>query len=74
MALLCGVFFPVEQLPQLLQNVSSLLPLTHAVNLARPLLNDAIPAHFLLHIAVLSGYALTGFYVSLVLFRRRLSQ
>ncbi|OFZ66234.1 MAG: nodulation protein NodJ [Betaproteobacteria bacterium RBG_16_56_24] len=74
MVLLCGVFFPVEQLPQLLQNVSSLLPLTHAVNLARPLLNDAIPAHFLLHIAVLSGYALTGFYVSLVLFRKRLSQ
>jgi lipooligosaccharide transport system permease protein len=74
MVLLCGVFFPVEQLPPLLQNVSSILPLTHAINLARPLLNDAIPAHFLLHIAVLSGYALVGFYVSLVLFRRRLSQ
>jgi len=74
MVLLCGVFFPVEQLPPLLQNVSSILPLTHAINLARPLLNDAIPAHFLLHIAVLLGYALAGFYVSLVLFRRRLSQ
>jgi lipooligosaccharide transport system permease protein len=74
MVLLCGVFFPVDQLPPLLQNVSSLLPLTHAINLARPLLNNAIPAHFLWHIAVLLGYALTGFYVSLVLFRRRLSQ
>ncbi len=74
MVLLCGVFFPVEQLPPLLQNVSSILPLTHAINLARPLLNDAIPARFLLHIAVLLGYALVGFYVSLVLFRRRLSQ
>jgi len=74
MVLLCGVFFPVEQLPSLLQNVSSVLPLTHAINLARPLLNDAIPTHFLLHIAVLLGYALAGFYVSLVLFRRRLSQ
>jgi lipooligosaccharide transport system permease protein len=74
MMLLCGVFFPVEQLPPLFQNVSSVLPLSHAVDLARPLLNNAIPAHFLLHVAVLSGYTLIGFYVSLVLFRRRLSQ
>jgi lipooligosaccharide transport system permease protein len=74
MVLLCGVFFPVDQLPPLLQNLSSVLPLTHAIDLARPLLNDAIPAQFLLHIAVLLGYSLAGFYVSLVLFRRRLSQ
>ena len=74
MVLLCGVFFPVDQLPPLLQNVSSILPLTHAVDLARPLLNDAIPVHTMLHIGVLLGYALIGFYVSLVLFRRRLSQ
>lgn len=74
MVLLCGVFYPVDQLPPLLQAVSSVLPLTHAINLARPLLNDIIPAHFLLHIAVLLGYALAGFYVSLVLFRRRLSK
>ena len=74
MMLLCGVFFPVEQLPALLQNVSSVLPLSHAIDLARPLLNNAMPAHSLLHIAVLLGYALAGFYVSLVLFRRRLSQ
>src|SRR3990167_6908071 len=56
------------------QTVSSILPLTHAINLARPLLSDAIPAHFLWHAAVLLGYALLGFYVSLVLFRKRLSQ
>jgi len=74
MVLLCGVFFPVDQLPSALQTVSSILPLTHAINLARPLLNDVIPAHFLWHAAVLLGYALAGFYVSLVLFRRRLSQ
>jgi lipooligosaccharide transport system permease protein len=74
MMLLCGVFFPVSQLPPLLQNVSSVLPLTHAIELARPLLNDAVPAHFVLHIAVLLGYTLAGFYLSLVLFRRRLSQ
>ena len=74
MVLLCGVFFPVDQLPPALQTVSSILPLTHAINLARPLLNDVIQVHFLWHAAVLLGYALAGFYVSLVLFRRRLSQ
>jgi len=74
MVLLCGVFFPVDQLPALLQDISSILPLTHAIDLARPLMNDTAPAQPLWHVAVLMGYALLGFYVSLVLFRRRLSQ
>jgi lipooligosaccharide transport system permease protein len=74
MTLLCGVFFPVDQLPGMLQVVSSILPLTHAVNLARPLLNGALPVNILADMAVLAGYALVGFYVSLVLFRKRLSQ
>ena len=74
MVLLCGVFFPVDQLPPALQSVSSFLPLTHAINLARPLLNDTIPANYLWHATVLLAYALVGFYVSLVLFRKRLSQ
>jgi lipooligosaccharide transport system permease protein len=74
MMLLCGVFFPVTQLPPALQIASSFLPLTHAVNIARPLMNGVIPPEALLHVAVLAGYALAGYYVSLVLFRRRLSQ
>ncbi len=74
MTLLCGVFFPVEELPSMLQGASSILPLTHAVNLARPLLNGAIPGHIASDIAVLLAYALAGFYVSLVLFRKRLAQ
>ena len=74
MTLLCGVFFPVDQLPAMLQTVSAILPLTHAVDLARPLLNNAMPVNFMADIAVLTGYALAGFYVSLVLFRKRLAQ
>lgn len=74
MTLLCGVFFPVEQLPAMLQGVSAALPLTHAINLARPLLNGAVPAHAALDVLVLLGYALVGFYASLVLFRRRLAR
>ena len=74
MMLLCGVFFPVDQLPSALQTVSSALPLTHAIDIARPLMKDTIPANWLLHAAVLLGYMMAGFYVSLVLFRKRLSQ
>ncbi len=74
MMLLCGVFFPVEQLPPLWQNVSAVLPLTHAVDIARPLVSGYLPPHALLHALVLLGYTLSAFYVSLVLFRRRLSQ
>ena len=74
MVILCGVFFPVAQLPLWLQSVSAWLPLTHAIDLARPLLTDKLPPHALAHVAILAGYALSGFYVALVLFRRRLSQ
>jgi lipooligosaccharide transport system permease protein len=74
MMLLCGVFFPVAQLPPLWQNVSAVLPLTHAVDIARPLMMGAVPPSTMLHIAVLLAYTLCGFYVSLVLFRRRLSK
>ena len=72
--LLSGVFFPVEQLPSLLRAVSSVLPLSHAVDIARPLMNGLLPTDLLLHLLVLLGYTVCGFYVSLVLFRRRLSQ
>lgn len=72
MMLVCGVFFPVEQLPGWLQSFSWILPLTHAVSIARPLMNDALPPQMALHLAVLAVYAVAGFYVALVLTRRRL--
>jgi lipooligosaccharide transport system permease protein len=70
--LLSGVFFPVAQMPVPLQAVANLLPLKHAIDLARPLLQDVVPDAILLHIAVLLAYAGIAFYVSLVLTRRRL--
>ena len=72
MVLLCGVFFPVSQLPMVLQQVSAVLPLTHAIDLARPLVNGRPPDAAALHVAVLLAYALAGFYLALVLTRRRL--
>ncbi len=74
MVLLCGVFFPVTQLPDALQAVSSVLPLTHAIQIARPLVNGVVPGDFLMHILVLFAYGATAFYVALVLSRRRMLQ
>jgi len=74
MMMLCGVFFPISRLPESIQMIASVLPLTHAVYLARPLMDGNIPQHALSHIGVLLTYTLVGFYVSLVLFRRRLAK
>lgn len=74
MMLLSGVFFPAAQLPVFWQHVSAVLPLTHAVDIARPLMTGTFPPDALAHTAALLGYTLFGFYVSLLLFRRRLSK
>jgi lipooligosaccharide transport system permease protein len=72
MMLICGVFFPVEQLPGWLQSAAQALPLTHAVSIARPIMNGAVPTGAMTHLLVLATYALAGFYLALVLTRRRL--
>lgn len=72
MTLLCGVFFPVGQLPAALQAIAAALPLFHAIALVRPLVAGVAPPMAGLHVAVLVAYGLGGFYVALVLTRRRL--
>jgi len=72
MVLLCGVFFPIAQLPPVFQYIASALPLTHAIALVRPLVLDQVPNDWGLHVAVLVIYAAAGFYAALVLIRRRL--
>ena len=72
MMLVCGVFYPVEQLPVALQAVTQFLPLSHAVELARPLMSGTVPDAIVLHLAVLAGYAVAGFGIALALTRRRL--
>ncbi len=74
MMLLCGVFFPLEQLPLFAQQLAQCLPLTHAVSLVRPLVHGMVPTHYFLNIAVLSLYTVIGFYLALACTRRRLLQ
>ena len=72
MTLLSGVFFPRDQLPGGFQLLAELLPLSHAVALARPLLQGHWPVHAALHLVVLTACAGIAFAVARVLMRRRL--
>jgi lipooligosaccharide transport system permease protein len=71
MTFLSGVYFPIEQMPAWLQSVAQVLPLTAAVELIRPLVIGRWPTDIVLPLAVLSAYALGGYYLALVLTRRR---
>jgi lipooligosaccharide transport system permease protein len=72
MLLLSGVFFPVDQMPPALQTVAAVLPLSHAIDVARPLLAGKVPDGIALHLAVLLAYASVTYFIALVLTRRRL--
>jgi lipooligosaccharide transport system permease protein len=72
MALLSGVFFPIDQLPGVLQTGAQMLPLAHAVAIARPLMMGQWPALPWLHVLVLLAYAGVGFWLAVALTRRRL--
>jgi lipooligosaccharide transport system permease protein len=72
MVLLCGVFYPVSQLPPALQEVSAILPLRHAIELIRPLLAGNVPHNAALHVLVLLAYGCVGFWLALGLTRKRL--
>lgn len=68
---LSGVFFPRDQLPGVMRVISDWLPLTAAVELVRPLFLGQWPTQGLPHLALLVGYAVAGFWVALVLTRKR---
>ena len=74
MTFLSGVFFPREQLPPLVYGLSELLPLTHAVELIRPLFMDRWPDNGLWHAAVLMAYAVVAYQVALTLTVKRFKQ
>jgi len=74
MFLFCGVFYPLDALPQAAQLLAQVLPLTHAVALIRPLLTELPLTAPVLHVGVLAAYALAGFVLATRLARKRLLQ
>jgi lipooligosaccharide transport system permease protein len=71
MTFLSGVYFPLEQMPGWLQSVAAVLPLTAAVELVRPLVIGQWPAEWLQPLLLLLAYAAVGYWIALVLTRRR---
>lgn len=72
MFIFCGVFYPVATLPDWLQNVVQIAPLTHAIGLIRPLAAGLAVENILVHLSVLAAYATVSMYLAIVLVRRRL--
>ena len=71
MMFLSGVFFPLEQLPELVRMVANWLPLSNAVALVRPMFMDQWPTEPLRHVLVLAAYAVASFWLALALTRKR---
>jgi lipooligosaccharide transport system permease protein len=71
MVFISGVYYPMDNLPQWLQIIASILPLASAVELVRPLVIGQWPAGVLFKMAHLTIFALGAFYIALVLTRKR---
>jgi len=72
--LLGGVFFPLHQLPHLLQGIAWLTPLAHGVALARGLSLGVLAPSAFVHLAVLLVYAAIGIVAARITLQRRLVQ
>jgi len=72
MMLFCGVFFPLDGLPRPLQWAAMFLPLTHAVEIIRPLMTGTWPARAPLHVFVLVLWGALSYCIATALVRRRL--
>ena len=71
--LFSGTFFPIEQLPGILQPIAYVTPLWHGVDLCRSLaLGTAEPVLTLVHVAYLGTMTTLGIAAAFVTFQRRL--
>ena len=74
MMFLSGVFFPLDNLPEGVRWLAMALPLTQAVSLVRPLFMDQWPEHVLVHLGILTAYAVAAWTIALHLTRKRFKQ
>jgi lipooligosaccharide transport system permease protein len=72
MFLLSGVFFPLQGMPAMVRAGAQLLPLTHAIEIVRPLMTGQPVSQVAFHLLVLIAYAAGGFWLAARLFRKRL--
>jgi lipooligosaccharide transport system permease protein len=72
MLLFSGVFFPLEGMPVLVQQAAALLPLTHAIELVRPLMTGQPVNGAVLHLGVILFYCIAALMLAAHLIQRRL--
>ena len=72
MFFLGGVFFPLTEFPQIVQNISWVIPLRSVVELARALVQGEFQAGLLIPLAIVVGLSIIFFSIALVTMRRRL--
>ena len=72
MYLFSGVFFPLDDMPGLIQQISGLLPLTHGVAIVRPLLTGHEVDGLVQHLLVLFAYLVFAYWLAVLLLKRRL--
>ena len=65
------ILLPADQLPEVLQTVSKVMPVTYAADAMRSALTDMEGTHIGRDLAVLSGFALASLTLSAVSIRRR---
>lgn len=70
-----GAFYPITELPDWMQPIAKLTPLWHGVELCRNAVHGTLAlADALVHIAVLSAFAVVGWVAARVAFARRLAR
>ena len=68
-----GVFFPLSSFPEIVQNLSWIVPLTPVVHLSRALVNGEFQPYLIWVLALVVVLTLLFFSISLVTMRRRLT-
>lgn len=71
---LSGVFFPIERLPEALQVLARVLPLSHAVDLVRGFTTGVPSEHVLEHLFVLCVYAAISLLAAMAIIKKRLAE
>jgi lipooligosaccharide transport system permease protein len=70
--LLSGVFFPLSQMPAVVQSLALTLPLSHAVAVVRPLVAGQPLEAPVVHLSVLVSYGVIAWLAAIYLAQRRL--
>ncbi len=71
MIFLCGLFFPISQLPFFLQPLSYILPMTYGADLLHNAINRGNILPYYVNLIVLAGFSIFLFMASLYNVRRR---